>query len=122
MVDIKRRRHPKLRISPQTLGSSAASKLSVSWAVFAKADAVALGIVTYVRHVGSHKEKTPPRIPLQVLGSQWVRNLRRVKSTTLVLDFRCHPTFIHMIADSNRFAPIPLVSVLVSVDQRLIKG
>src|SRR5262245_47291150 len=91
-------------------------RFSISWAMPAKTNTVTLFIMTDMRHVGSHQEQTSPRRPLQALRGQGVWNLCRVKPLSLVLNLSHHAVLIDMIAQGNRFGPIPLVAMLVSVD------
>ena len=88
----------------------------------AKTNTVTLFIMTDMRHVGSHQEQTSPRRPVQVLRGQGVWNLYRIKPDPLILNLSHHAILIDMIAQCNRFGPIPLVAMLVSVDQRFFQG
>src|SRR5262245_31881552 len=88
----------------------------------AKTNTVTLFIMTDMRHVGSHQEQTSPRRPLQVLRGQGVWNLCWIKPDSLILNPSHHAVPPDMIAQCNRFDPIPLVALLGSFHYRYFQG
>jgi hypothetical protein len=85
--------------------------------VFAETDRIAPLVVADARQVSPHDEQAAPGRALQVLRSEGVRNLLRIKALSLVFDLRYHPFRAHIVANRDGFLPIPFVPVFVGVDE-----